>query len=910
MKRKFISISFSLIIFLNICVWSPLFTVEAKGLLQVGDYIYFGQYNGQPILWRVINLDQDGDPLLFSEDIITYKAFDGAEGTDYTADNDRKKSGSNRWSNSNIREWLNSESRTITFSTSPPVKSTVLDEYNAYDNEQGFLYGFTPEERDAIKPVRHKAVLSVIDKESAQGGSQLHSYTNTTAFEGVTNYDNAYYEQIEDFVFLLSIKELADYVQSRGWSYKKSGTEEALGRDESGLSKASNGSYWLRTPASANGEFVRYVYDGSFVYYSFANDGSFGICPAMYLNSDLIQLKAGDGSQGSPYQAVGINEPITIQDSNLEAAIRQAIDRPSGELNLKDVVGIKELDASGRQVESLSGIEKLYNLETLDISYNKITDLSPLKILRYLKSIHTQYNEITSLKGLFYGDQLAITSLQEINITGNNDIFYNDDSTGELSILKNSGVKVILEDTDETNQSIEEILYNCDGKSKEEIINEVNEAVKAAGETDVKAVGNEIKLTSNILMQPAEAALKTSRQAEKLLLDKNIEPDRTLKTAVYINVSGADTGEFDITLDKTIPEINQVDEVIINVNNYELSFSPQKLKKDCSTADLITIKLLNGTRTQEVTTLDDLKASTNMGQFAQKIREISEAAIKQKLTEEEVDEVLYNGLINKENKNINYITLAFSKDNYEEDQLEGKVTLRIPTEKDASTDCVFRIDASGNTEDIGGQYEEDNQTIYFATSKAGQYYLQKNNQYFIDVENLSTDETNAIYIMSAKGFLAANNKGKFEPNKPITRAELAMAIIKMTYLYDENATCDFIDVNRDNPVYHYIASSKEKGIVAGYADNTFKPDNPINTDEIAKICGAILAYEGYIYPRDNEEYINYSNKSNVSWWVKGYLNLLNKEDSFLSANDNVYNGDKIISRKDAAIILYKLYQRL
>jgi hypothetical protein len=41
--------------------------------IKVGDYIRFGQYREQPILWRVIHLDRDGDPVLFSDKIITIK---------------------------------------------------------------------------------------------------------------------------------------------------------------------------------------------------------------------------------------------------------------------------------------------------------------------------------------------------------------------------------------------------------------------------------------------------------------------------------------------------------------------------------------------------------------------------------------------------------------------------------------------------------------------------------------------------------------------------------------------------------------------------------------------------------------------------------------------------------------------
>lgn len=39
--------------------------------LKIGDYIQFGRYQGEHILWRVIDIDDEGDPLLLADEIIT-----------------------------------------------------------------------------------------------------------------------------------------------------------------------------------------------------------------------------------------------------------------------------------------------------------------------------------------------------------------------------------------------------------------------------------------------------------------------------------------------------------------------------------------------------------------------------------------------------------------------------------------------------------------------------------------------------------------------------------------------------------------------------------------------------------------------------------------------------------------------
>jgi len=86
--------------------------------LQVGSYVKFGSYYGDPILWRVINVNPDGTYMLYSEKILCFKAFDAKGDTTDGRDDQwgyRVSNGSNNWEKSNLREWLNSEVVTLRF---------------------------------------------------------------------------------------------------------------------------------------------------------------------------------------------------------------------------------------------------------------------------------------------------------------------------------------------------------------------------------------------------------------------------------------------------------------------------------------------------------------------------------------------------------------------------------------------------------------------------------------------------------------------------------------------------------------------------------------------------------------------------------------------------------------------------
>src|SRR5690606_34292540 len=51
---------------------------RAKEFFKKGDIIEFGNYNNEPILWQVVHIDENGNPLLFSKRILTIKAFDAS----------------------------------------------------------------------------------------------------------------------------------------------------------------------------------------------------------------------------------------------------------------------------------------------------------------------------------------------------------------------------------------------------------------------------------------------------------------------------------------------------------------------------------------------------------------------------------------------------------------------------------------------------------------------------------------------------------------------------------------------------------------------------------------------------------------------------------------------------------------
>ncbi|MFH1218719.1 MAG: S-layer homology domain-containing protein [Candidatus Peregrinibacteria bacterium] len=98
---------------------------------------------------------------------------------------------------------------------------------------------------------------------------------------------------------------------------------------------------------------------------------------------------------------------------------------------------------------------------------------------------------------------------------------------------------------------------------------------------------------------------------------------------------------------------------------------------------------------------------------------------------------------------------------------------------------------------------------------------------------------NAIEFISSRNIVQGYPDGTFKPDQTINRAELLKIILesKLTeeYLNSFADTDCFVDVPAGEWFTKYVCAAKEKEIIKGYADGTFKPAQAVNFAEALKI---------------------------------------------------------------------------
>lgn len=125
---------------------------------------------------------------------------------------------------------------------------------------------------------------------------------------------------------------------------------------------------------------------------------------------------------------------VTIIDLSLNAAIREKISKPAGNIFYKDVSAMTALDLSAKEIVGLKGLEYFTALTSLNLQNNYISELSPLSNLTGLTTLDldsnliSDVNPLSTLTGLteLYLDDNQITDEEPLNgLTGLTKLYLN-----------------------------------------------------------------------------------------------------------------------------------------------------------------------------------------------------------------------------------------------------------------------------------------------------------------------------------------------------------------------------------------------------------------------------------------------------------------------------------------------------
>ena len=273
---------------------------QALSNLAVGSKVKFGKYQvnteeAQPIIWTIVAKNHVSTPAypsnsvtLHAAEILDLRCFDAKEPSN--SNSDRQNYGNNRYSVSNLDQWLNKDAAggawySAAHSTdhSPNTTAGTGGYGTQYATRPGFLNGFTDDEKAAILSTTIRVVNPSID-----GGS---------------------YEDVVRKVFLPSTTEVGlsnenSIAEGAAWGYYTSNTarigyvtQQCFSNTPSSSkpsSKTTAWYWWLRTPHHSFANIARSVNSDGSLGGNNAYRGNYGVRPALNLSSSLLVSDSTD----------------------------------------------------------------------------------------------------------------------------------------------------------------------------------------------------------------------------------------------------------------------------------------------------------------------------------------------------------------------------------------------------------------------------------------------------------------------------------------------------------------------------------------------------------------------------------------------------------------------------------------
>ena len=189
----------------------------------------------------------------------------------------------------------------------------------------------------------------------------------------------------------------------------------------------------------------------------------------------------------------------------------------------------------------------------------------------------------------------------------------------------------------------------------------------------------------------------------------------------------------------------------------------------------------------------------------------------------------------------------------------------LDSQKEVATLSVIEKEFIFSLQDV----VEDNKKVVVEVivEHAGKVLTSKKNEIALDElegkkivfsDIVGTKYEEAVTLLNALGIINGYPDGTFRPENSITRAEFTVIANKLAKLKLEAMTGVFTDCEL-HWGQQYAETAAKNGIVSGYPDGTFRPDNPVTYQEGVTI---LLNMKGY------KKEVNNS----VAGWPYNYLN--------------------------------------
>jgi len=165
-----------------------------------------------------------------------------------------------------------------------------------------------------------------------------------------------------------------------------------------------------------------------------------------------------------------------------------------------------------------------------------------------------------------------------------------------------------------------------------------------------------------------------------------------------------------------------------------------------------------------------------------------------------------------------------------------------------------------------------------------------------------------VEFMGEKGIISGYDDGGFHPDSNITRAEFAVLISAIMGKGKTDYENSFFDIVKDDWYSGYVQTVRDSELMNGY-DGLFNPDKPITREEIAKVVVCVYNAKKNTKPEKGKP-IYFNDIDEISYWAYDYVAEAVNLEFVNGITEETLAPKALATRAQAAVMLKRLYEKI
>ena len=229
---------------------------------------------------------------------------------------------------------------------------------------------------------------------------------------------------------------------------------------------------------------------------------------------------------------------------------------------------------------------------------------------------------------------------------------------------------------------------------------------------------------------------------------------------------------------------------------------------------------------------------------------------------------------------------------------------------------VVRVETSGKVNHVPTKLETKASGDLFLTARTrqnGVYAVITASRSFTDTPSWAAPAVNSL---ASRQVLTAFTGTLLKPSQAATRAEVADVVTKGMGIYtDKSGASQFLDVTLTDTYYTATAVAAEYGLINGYGDNTFKPEQKISRQEAVAIIARTIrlakntstaASSTLTSDQADELLAKFADRSAVADWAKIDMAECVQAGVIKGDNKKMLNPNDDVTRAELMQMVYNL----